>query len=484
MAFDDFDKSYRKRRRLGSIIGSHPLITAVLAAGILILAAFIAYFVLTKSDSEINLAAFESDSLQNEGSVNKLASGLKDTSGNSKTEKASPSVADGGKNTSAGSQSKSDKALGSEQDSRHIMIEGVSFPIRDSFIDPVNISFNWGDSGSLLEDLSARMSGKYVPSTVLWFDSDTVEFSHQGVGCDGVKLYRDDINYKIALSTALSGSAASDQSAEVLKAMLCIFSSKPDELYEAIFDSYTSSRTHGLNTEKYTIIGDAKIKIKLSEGKVVYLIHSKGDSERKYTVVLDPGHGGCFAGAVYNNLTEKKISLELAKKISDYLTGTYPNVKVVLTRKKDVELSTDIVQDLEMRAELAKEKNADILVSLHFNASTDHNAKGATVYVTNRDSLHEDSASLGQCILNKLIELGIKDRGVQTRNSNDMFDELGAPLDYYAINRHCSNRNIIGIIVEHCFMDNGDDQIYIDSDEALERLAKADAEGIADYLGL
>lgn len=477
-----------RRRRHRTYSNKRILLTTVIAAGTLILAAFVVLYYIRKPDTDINLGAFEEDSVQQSGSVNRLADGLRPSPTPTPDPKSANKPASG--TASSASSKTSDGKSGSTSDGADAadapstLVAGVKFPLREKFIDPVDASYNWCDSGACLEELSARMSGKYSDSTVLWFDSDTVEFSHQGVGMNGIRLYRDDINYKIAMNVPLTGSATSEQNAEVLKAMLCIFSSTPEELYEAIFDSYTSKVTHGINTEKYTIIGDAKIRVKTTDGKVTYLIHSKGDSVRKYTIVLDPGHGGIYSGAVYNGLTEKKVVLSLAKKISDYLTENYENVKVQMTRKKDAELSADIVEDLDLRAAFAQEKNADALISLHLNASEPHTLHGATVYVTNRDALHEEAAELGQCILNRLIGLGLADCGVLTRNSNDMIDERGLPYDYYGVIRHCSERGIIGIIVEHCFMDNDTDLPYINSEEALDAMAQADAIGIAEYLGL
>ena len=181
---------------------------------------------------------------------------------------------------------------------------------------------------------------------------------------------------------------------------------------------------------------------------------------------------------------EKKLTLELAGMVRSYLEENYSNVTVYMTRESDRELSKDLVEELELRAAFAKEKNADALVSLHFNATDGHDMHGATVYVSRRDNVHEAAQQLGECIEAKLTELGLSREGVLTRKSSDLKDENGVAYDYYAINRHCANRDLIGIIVEHCFMDNSHDIAFMDSEEDLRNLAKADAEGIAEYFGL
>jgi len=210
----------------------------------------------------------------------------------------------------------------------------------------------------------------------------------------------------------------------------------------------------------------------------------EGDLAEDIILVLDPGHGGVFGGASYDGRNEKDLTLIVANYVKEYLEENYNGVQIVLTRTDDVIMSNDVKEDLELRAQIAKDANADAFVSLHFNAAEDHNQNGSMVFISNRDNVTNVSKLLAESILTELEGLGLKNHGTKTRNSNDTFDEKGKPLDYYAINRHCANRDIPGIIVEHCFMDNSNDKNYIDSDEDLRALAKADAEGIAKFYGL
>lgn len=203
----------------------------------------------------------------------------------------------------------------------------------------------------------------------------------------------------------------------------------------------------------------------------------------EYVVVLDPGHGGKFTGAMYNGLVEKDVALKLAFYAKEYLEEHYPQLRVHLTREEDMEFDAELAKDLENRVQLGKELGADVFVSLHLNASAAHNIQGAEVLCPHRDNVKEESFFLANSILDELAGLGLKRRGIVTRNSNDTVDSNGNPVEYYAINRHAANRNMIGIIVEHCFMDNETDQKYLEDDEALRRLAEADARGIAGYFG-
>lgn len=210
----------------------------------------------------------------------------------------------------------------------------------------------------------------------------------------------------------------------------------------------------------------------------------QGDQAEKVIIVLDPGHGGGFPGASYDGRVEKELTLNMANYVKEYLDDNYTGMDVILDRDTDSALSGDVSEDLELRAQLAKDANADVLISLHFNASEDHDQQGSMVLVSHQEHVTEGSKELGSLILKELESLGIENNGNVTKNSNDMFDDEGKPLDYYAINRHCAARDIPGIIVEHCYIDNANDINYIDSEEDLRTLAKADAVGIANYFGL
>lgn len=200
-----------------------------------------------------------------------------------------------------------------------------------------------------------------------------------------------------------------------------------------------------------------------------------------YTVVLDPGHGGKFTGATYYERVEKDLTLLVGIYVRDYLVEWNTGITVYMTRETDITLSSDLATDLEMRAEVAENANADILVSLHFNAISEHDATGAEALISLDPDVNDACRKLGACILDELTALGLKNRGLTTRKSNDLKDSEGNALDYYAINRHCALRNIPGIIIEHCFMDNKNDIEFLDSDEDLRALAEADALGIISY---
>ena len=208
------------------------------------------------------------------------------------------------------------------------------------------------------------------------------------------------------------------------------------------------------------------------------------DDDGISVVVLDPGHGGYDSGACYAGLQEKDITLKVAKYCRDYLVTNYENIEVYMTREDDTIMDRDKKKDLEMRCDLGRQVGANCLVSIHFNATDAHQLKGTEIWASRRSNVHDQTFALGNCIMAEFEKLGLANRGVNMRKSNDMFDSEGKALDYYAINRHCANRDLPGIIVEQCFMDNDYDQQFIKTEEGLKNLGEANAKGIAAYLGL
>ncbi len=102
-----------------------------------------------------------------------------------------------------------------------------------------------------------------------------------------------------------------------------------------------------------------------------------GFAASKKVIVIDPGHGGHDSGACGpNGLKEKDVVLDIALKVRDILSND-PNLKIVLTRDKDVFIP------LPERTLIALRNNADLFVSIHANASPRSGARGIETYLQN-----------------------------------------------------------------------------------------------------
>lgn len=153
-----------------------------------------------------------------------------------------------------------------------IMIEGVEFPVRDSFLSVKNTLSDWGGTVPLWSELELEVDSKIVDTTDLAVSSNKIEFTHMGAGSNGITLVKASEGYKISISVKLGGSVLATQNTSILKAMVTTISSKPTLVYTAIFESFTSGIKHGINEKTYVTVGDCKVKVKLEDGSVIYYI--------------------------------------------------------------------------------------------------------------------------------------------------------------------------------------------------------------------
>lgn len=96
---------------------------------------------------------------------------------------------------------------------------------------------------------------------------------------------------------------------------------------------------------------------------------------RQVVVAIDAGHGGKDPGAIgQNGHREKNITMIIARKLENHLK-TDPMFKPVMTRNGDYFISVAV------RSEVARQKAADMLVSIHADAAPNNRARGASVWV-------------------------------------------------------------------------------------------------------
>ena len=108
---------------------------------------------------------------------------------------------------------------------------------------------------------------------------------------------------------------------------------------------------------------------------------------KKFVVVLDPGHGGKDPGAEASGYRESNLMLELAAAVKESLIRN-TEFKVVLTRTEDIFLS------LEDRITIAAQSGADLFISLHADAVIEGEASGTTVYLLSENATDKMSAQL------------------------------------------------------------------------------------------
>ena len=180
--------------------------------------------------------------------------------------------------------------------------------------------------------------------------------------------------------------------------------------------------------------------------------------QNKFTVVIDPGHGGPDPGAIgIGGIRETDVVLEVSKKVKKLLSEN--GVKVILTRKNEVDL------DLAPRVSFANNKNADIFVSIHANASRgkrkDINGLETFYYRGWRGRL------LAKRIQKEILRVspGSPDRGVKQGR-------------FYVI----KNTSMPAVLVEIGFLTGRLDARRLEKTAHRRRLAYAISKGILTYL--
>jgi len=194
------------------------------------------------------------------------------------------------------------------------------------------------------------------------------------------------------------------------------------------------------------------------------------------TVVIDPGHGGksdaeneTNSGCKYHGLEEKDLTLITGLAMYDELSE-YGNVDVYITRDIDAPLT------LDRRVEFADEVNADVIISIHYNASADHNFFGSEIFTSAYGECYGTGHALAECVMDEWVAEGNIPKDIKTR--------IGKNGDYYGLIRNGTAYGIPTIILEHGYLDNDRDYLRIKNSEAWRQFGIMDATAVAKFYGL
>lgn len=219
------------------------------------------------------------------------------------------------------------------------------------------------------------------------------------------------------------------------------------------------------------------------------------------TVVIDPGHGGNNNGTRgATGSQEKDLTLAVAYAVRDELRREHPNLKVILTRNIDVDLS------LPQRIHTAHAAEADLFLSLHMNASTNLTANGLEVFYLRADksmplvspgegtwgrgyvepdpeavaagpSHQPDERELASILADLTLTRAHQDSAVLART---LLDELkrscprcrsrGVRQDNFGVLRGC---RVPAVVVEFGFLSHNREEKYLVTREAHMRFARA-----------
>jgi len=214
-------------------------------------------------------------------------------------------------------------------------------------------------------------------------------------------------------------------------------------------------------------------------------------------IVIDPGHGGHDTGTIGpTGLTEKDLVLDVAKRLGAMLEDRLGG-EVIFTRTDDTFIP------LESRTALANEKQADLFVSIHANASRSSSARGVETYYLNFTSSPEalEVAARENAVSEKSIhELQDLVKKITLKEKLDESREFAANVQkslYTTMSRgNASLRNrgvkkapfvvLIGanmpsILAEISFVSNPSDERLLRKPEYRDKIADALYRGIQKY---
>ena len=196
------------------------------------------------------------------------------------------------------------------------------------------------------------------------------------------------------------------------------------------------------------------------------------DKNTRRAIFLDPGHGGSDSGAFENGVKEKDLTLSVYNKVSSRLASLGYTVLTSRNTDKDVGLVS--------RADQANKSNADMFLSIHFNAGGRGTAYGIETYYykpedgytptinkenhNNPERIEKSRKLANKIQQNLLYKTGAYDRGVKRAS--------------FAVLRETS---IPSILVELGFIDNQEEVNKIKTNEYQEKLADGIVDGIVEY---
>jgi len=232
-------------------------------------------------------------------------------------------------------------------------------------------------------------------------------------------------------------------------------------------------------------------------------INAFSQTNSKFTIVLDAGHGGKDFGTIHHGFIEKKIALSVTLKVGKLLEK-YPDINIVYTRK------TDVFIELNERANIANKAHAELFVSIHCNGVKSHEPFGTETFVMGltRNATNLEVAKKENSVITLETDYKVKYAGFDPNNPQSLVGlkilqeenleqsiTLASKIqDNFTNNLERKNRGVKqapiwvldatvmpGVLVELGFLSNKTEGAYVNSESGQDELAKAIAEGIVKY---
>lgn len=219
----------------------------------------------------------------------------------------------------------------------------------------------------------------------------------------------------------------------------------------------------------------------------------------KPLIIIDPGHGGIDPGATGATINEKQLTLAVAKALKKELEGT-GKFRVLLTR------TTDVYIPLRERFGLAREKGADLFISLHADSHNNPLTRGASVYTLSEKASDAEAEALAakenksdiiagvdlskqsNVVSNILIDLAQRDtKNMSSRFASLLVRELKEQTmllgntHRYAGFAVLKAPDVPSVLVEMGYISSSKDEALLSSSGHQKRLARAVRQAVENY---
>lgn len=194
-------------------------------------------------------------------------------------------------------------------------------------------------------------------------------------------------------------------------------------------------------------------------------------------ICIDPGHVRNYNRGAYSPYYEGTKMYDLGVMLAEEI-NKYNGLDAIITRK-----NVDDNPELWRRGRMATDNGARCFLSLHTNAASLESINQVTVF---RSILLPKSEELGRRLMDGLVSLIGKDvpttpyKSIPTRVIQSGADK---GLDYYGVLRWSTKGTSVkeSFIIEHVYHTNYNQAKWMYSDANLRKVAKLEAEILAEY---
>lgn len=182
-------------------------------------------------------------------------------------------------------------------------------------------------------------------------------------------------------------------------------------------------------------------------------------------IYIDPGHGGVDPGAIYKEIEEEDINLEISLKLRDLLEKN--GAIVYLTRDGDYDLSITKNRrkrsDLSNRVNMINNSNCDLYLSIHLNSESTSSWRGAQVFY---DDINKNNLIFAQIMQEEFKK--------KLKSSRDISEVKTIYLN--------KNVNVPGLLLELGFISNPNERYLLRQNNYQDKINEAILNGIIKFL--